>query len=151
MKKRPLVSGFRHAGLIVKDLDISLKFYSEILGLDLIQRFTDSSDYINTITGLTNGTAEFAKLRMLDGAVIELLTYPSHPTKSHDLSIINVGIAHIALRVDSALHTYEALVGHGINVLSPPVLSSEGIAKVFFCLDPDGYRVEIVEMIDMLN
>ena len=149
MDKQPLVTGFRHAGLIVKDLDDSLHFYCEILGLEAIQRFTDSSEYINIITGLTGATAEFAKLKMLDGAIIELLTYPSHPSQPHELSIINVGIAHIALRVDSALHSYEALVGHGINVLSPPVLSSEGIAKVFFCLDPDGYRVEIVEMIDL--
>lgn len=34
-----------------------------------------------------------------------------------------------------------------IEVISEPVLSSEGIAIVFFCLDPDGVRVELVEII----
>ena len=131
MKKRPLVSGFRHAGLIVKDLDVSLNFYSNILGLEIIQRFTDSSEYINTITGLTNGTAEFVKLRMLDGAVLELLTYPSHATKSHSLSIINVGIAHIALKVDSALDVYDVLLNHGIRVLSPLFCPLRVLRKYF--------------------
>ena len=44
-------------------------------------------------------------------------------------------------------YTHSHLVSSGVKVLSKPVLSSEGIAKVFFCLDPDNVRVEIVEMI----
>ena len=43
---------------------------------------------------------------------------------------------------------YEHLQKNNITVLSKPVLSSEKIAKVFFCLDPDGVRVEIVEMLN---
>ena len=35
----------------------------------------------------------------------------------------------------------------GVKTLSEPVLSSEGIAKDFFCLDPDNIRVELVEML----
>jgi hypothetical protein len=58
-----------------------------------------------------------------------------------------VGLPHIALQVEDINYTYEHLISHNIQVLSKPVLSSEGIAKVFFCLDPDNVRVEIVEMI----
>ena len=141
------MAGFRHAGLIVSDLEKSKQFYSEILGLEIIQEFEDSSQYINTITGLVNATAKFVKLKMPDGAVLELLTYPTHKTAPHQLSIINVGVAHIALRVNSASDAYSVLVSNGIHVVSKPTLSSEGIAIVFFCLDPDGYRVEIVEML----
>ena len=42
----------------------------------------------------------------------------------------------------------KTLVKNNVKVLSKPVLSSEKIAKVFFCLDPDGTMVEIVEMLN---
>lgn len=145
MKK--IVNGFRHAGIIVKDMEASVRFYRDILGLEIIQEFTDSSDYINEITGITGGSAHFIKLKIDDGAVLELLEYPTHPTSPHNLSIINVGVCHIALRVNSADMAYTALQENGVTVLSKPVLSSEGIAIVFFCLDPDGVRVELVEML----
>ena len=141
------VIGYRHTGIIVHDMEKSLKFYKEHLGLEIIQEFTDDSSYINEITNIKNGCAHFIKLKMLDGSVLELLEYPTHRTEPHKLSILNVGIAHIALRVYSADEMYKYLVDNGIKVLSKPVLSSEGIAKVFFCIDPNGLRVELVEMI----
>ena len=144
----PIVVGYRHTGIITKDINKSLYFYKNILGLQMIQDFTDSSDYINEITGLNGAIAHFIKLKCLDRGVIELLEYPSHQTEPIKSSIINVGICHIALRVNNADDAYKKLVYKKIKVISKPVLSSEGIAKVFFCLDPDGIRVEIVEMLD---
>jgi catechol 2,3-dioxygenase-like lactoylglutathione lyase family enzyme len=147
MNKKPIVVGYRHTGIITKDIKKSLYFYHNILGLEVIQEFTDDSEYINRITGIKNGIAHFIKLKALDDTVIELLEYPSHPTEPHDLSILNVGILHIALRVENAEKAYLELKQKNIKTLSEPVLSSEGIAKVFFCIDPDGTRVELVEML----
>ena len=141
------VVGYRHTGIIVDDMGKSLEFYKDHLGLEIIQEFTDDSSYINEITNIKDGSAHFIKLKMLDGSILELLEYPTHRTQPHNLSILNVGVAHIALRVNSADEMYKYLVNHGIKVLSEPVLSSEGIAKVFFCIDPNGLRVELVEMI----
>ena len=75
MKKH--VVGFRHVGIITEDIDKSLLFYRDILGLEVIQEFEDSSDYINEITNLKNATAHFIKLKMVDGTVLELLEYPT--------------------------------------------------------------------------
>jgi catechol 2,3-dioxygenase-like lactoylglutathione lyase family enzyme len=146
MNKKHVI-GFRHTGIITNDIDKSLRFYKDILGLEVIQDFYDDSDYINEITNINNGAAHFIKLKMLDGTVLELLEYPTHKTKPFDIEIINVGLPHIALQVEDISYTYDHLISHNIQVLSKPVLSSEGIAKVFFCLDPDNVRVEIVEMI----
>jgi catechol 2,3-dioxygenase-like lactoylglutathione lyase family enzyme len=143
----PIVIGYRHTGIITRNISESLHFYNKILGLELIQDFVDSSEYINKITGLTGATAHFVKLKASDGSVIELLEYPSHPTSPVELSIINVGVCHVALRVRSAQEAYQTLIANNVVVLSEPVLSSEGIAKVFFCLDPDNVRVELVEML----
>ena len=148
---QPIVIGYRHTGIITKNIDKSLEFYRDILGLKVIQDFTDSSEYINTITGIENGSAHFIKLKANDGSVIELLEYPTHPTNPVNLSIINVGICHVAFQVQSSEDAYNKLIKNKIKVLSKPILSSEGFAKVFFCLDPDNVRVELVEMIPTKN
>jgi len=67
--------------------------------------------------------------------------------QSFDLPIINVGLCHIALRVKDSERAYKKLVEQNVKVLSKPIPSSCGTAKVFFCMDPDNVRVEIVEML----
>lgn len=141
------VLGTRHIGIIVKDLERSKNFYANILGLQIIQRMVDDSPYISEITNLDHVIAEFIKLKMPDSSVLELLKYHSHPTNSFDGPIIQTGIAHIALQVESIDKMYSHLISNKIKVLSKPTLSSEGFAKVFFCLDPDNFRVEIVEIL----
>jgi glyoxylase I family protein len=146
---KSIVAGYRHTGIITNDMARSINFYRDILGFEVIQDFEDSSEYINNITGLNNASAHFVKLKSNDGTVLEILEYPTHKTEPHSLSIINVGICHIALKVYSAEDAYQHLVKNGVKVLSKPIISSEGIAKVFFCLDPDNVRVEMVEMINI--
>jgi catechol 2,3-dioxygenase-like lactoylglutathione lyase family enzyme len=141
------IQGYRHTGIVVGDLQTSLYFYRDLLGLEVIQEHEDASDYISKITNLENLKAKYAKLRIPDGKILELLTYPSHPTSRLDTAIHNVGEAHLAFQVKSAETAYRYLMSKGVICLSEPVLSSEKIAIVFFCLDPDRYRVEIVEMI----
>jgi catechol 2,3-dioxygenase-like lactoylglutathione lyase family enzyme len=142
----PIV-GFRHIGIIVSDLKKSLDFYQGILKLKLIQHAKDNSEYISEITGLNGLVAEYAKLLIPGGNVLELLTYPSHPLLRVARDIHQPGEAHLAFEVDSAEEMYNLIVSKNIPYISAPVLSSEKIAKVFFCFDPDGYRIEIVEML----
>ena len=142
------IVGYRHTGIIVLNLENSLAFYHKILGLEIIQEHVDSSEYISEITKLDKLTAKYAKLRIPGGAILELLTYPSHPTEKAASEIHQVGEAHLAFAVESAIQAYHELVENKVICLSKPVLSSEKIAKVFFCLDPDNYRVEIVEMLE---
>ena len=142
----PIV-GFRHIGIIVSDLKRSLDFYEGILKLKLIQNAKDDSDYISEITGLNGLVAEYAKLLIPGGNVLELLTYPSHPLLRVARDIHQPGEAHLAFEVSSAEEMYSLIVRRNIPYISAPVLSSEKIAKVFFCFDPDGYRIEIVEML----
>ena len=146
--KTSMVVGFRHTGIIVKDMEESLYFYKDILGLTVIQDFWDDSAYMNKITGIRNANVHMIKLKANDGTVLEILSYKNHPTNLIDQPIYNVGACHIALRVENADYAYKKLIKNGIKVISEPVLSSEGIAKVFFCFDPNNIRIELVEMLD---
>jgi len=144
----PLVKGYRHTGIIVKDMKKSLHFYRDILGLQVIQDFSDSSEYINKITGIKNADVHMIKLKAKDGTVLEILEYLNHPTELVEQPIYNVGASHIAFQVNNADETYKILKDKGIKIISEPVLSSEKIAKVFFCLDPNKVRIELVEMLN---
>ena len=141
------VIGYRHTGIIVDNLDISLVFYRDFLKLEVIQINVDDSDYISQITGVNNLRARYAKLFVPGGALIELLSYPSHPGKRVDRTVIQPGEAHLAFQVESIDDAFKSVLEENLRYLSKPVLSSEKIAKVFFVLDPDGYRIEFVEML----
>jgi len=144
---KKVVIGVRHMGIICKDIKKSLHFYRDILGFQVIQDFWDNSDYINEITCMENANVHMIKLRALDGTVIELLDYITHPTEIPNLPVYNVGACHLALQVECAEYAHALLLESGVKVLSRPILSSEGIAKVFFCLDPNNVRIELVEML----
>lgn len=142
-----VVKGYRHTGIICEDIEKSLVFYRDHLGLKVIQDFWDDSQYINDITGMQNANVHMIKLKADDGTVIELLDYVTHPTKSVDLEVYNVGACHIAFQVYDIEQAYSQLTDCGVSFLSKPILSSEGIAKVCFCMDPDNTRIELVEML----
>lgn len=144
----PIVAGYRHTGIIVKNMEKSLHFYRDLLGLEVLQDFIDDSDYINTITGLKGAKVHMIKMKAPDGTVLEILEYQTHPTQLIKHEIYNVGICHVALRVYDAEDAWKRLSEAGVRVLSKPVLSSEKIAKVFFCFDPNNVRIELVEMMD---
>ena len=144
----PLVIGYRHTGIIVKDMEESLHFYRDILGLKVIQDFSDSSEYVNKITGIKNADVHMIKLKAEDETVLEILEYRNHPTELMEQPIYNVGACHIALQVRNANDAYNKLIENNVRIISMPVLSSEKIAKVFFCFDPNDVRIELVEMLD---
>ena len=142
-----IVKGFRHTGIICKDLEKSLEFYKDYLGLEVIQDFWDDSDYINEITGISGANVHMIKLKADDGTVLELLDYVTHPTDTIKQEVYNVGACHVAFQVHDIEQAYVDLIRKGVNFLSGPILSSEGIAKVCFCMDPDNTRIELVEML----
>lgn len=147
MKK--IVIGYRHTGLITKDINKSVHFYRDLLGFEVIQDFWDQSDYICKIIGLEKLKLHMVKLKSPDGSVIELLDYESHPTQPVQIPFNNVGVAHLALRVEDIEYAYTFLKKNGVTFVSEPTLSSEGFAKVCLCYDPDGMRIELVEMLNV--
>ena len=141
------IVGFRHTGLVVKDLLASLAFYETFLGLKVLQRHKDNSEYISEVTGFEKIIADYAKLEIPGGQVLELLSYPSHVFSTKERILIEPGEAHLAFQVASIDVAFTAITAANIPHISKPVTSSEKIAKVFFCLDPDNYRIEFVEML----
>ena len=147
MNIKSYVKGYRHTGIICKSLNKSLYFYKNILGLKVLQKFSDNSDYINKVSGLKKTNVKMIKLQMKSGEILELLSYPSIKTKLPKLSLYNVGLLHIALEVSDIEKVYKTLKKKKVKFLSEPVISSEKFAKVCFCLDPNNVRIELVQIL----
>ena len=49
-----IVKGYRHTGVICKNIEESLIFYRDYLGMKVIQDYWDDSDYMNKITGISD-------------------------------------------------------------------------------------------------
>jgi lactoylglutathione lyase len=120
-----------HTMLRVGDLDRSIEFYSEVLGMHLLRR----KDYPQgrfTLAFLGYGDEK-------DEAVIEL-------TYNWGVERYQLGDAygHIAIEVDDVYQATEAARGRGAKILREAGPMNAGSTILSFIEDPDGYPIELL-------
>jgi lactoylglutathione lyase len=121
-----------HTMLRVGDLDRSIEFYTNILGMRLLRR----KDYPGgKFTLAFVGYGDEA-----DHTVIELTH--NWDTSSYDLGN---GFGHIALAVENAAAACEAIRQQGGKVVREAGPMQHGTTIIAFVEDPDGYRIELIE------
>jgi diaminopimelate decarboxylase len=142
------VGGLDHVSVSCSDLDRSLGFYSELLGIPVMQRGEADGEEVGAITGV-DADVRFADLDLGDGRVLELLQYVTDDARPSQARFFDPGSGHLSLRVADAHAVHETLVAAGIEVRSEPIeLDEPGYwngAKVFYSSDPDGVTVELIE------
>lgn len=121
-----------HTMLRVGDLDRSLKFYTELLGMRLLRR----QDY-------PDGRFTLAFVGYQDeseGAVLEL-------TYNWDVSSYDLGNAygHIAIEVDDAYAACDRIKALGGKVTREAGPMKHGTTVIAFVEDPDGYKIELIQ------
>jgi len=116
----------------VGNLDRSLDFYTNVLGMHLLRK-KDYPDGKFTLAFVGYGPES-------DQAVIEL-TY-NWDTDSYDLGN---GFGHIALAVDDAAAACEAIRQRGGKVVREAGPMKHGSTVIAFIEDPDGYKIELIE------
>ena len=137
----------RHVGIVVKKIDDVLPFYCDLLGLELVKKAHEPTQFVSHILGLSGCQLVTVKLAADKGeTLIELLEFASHSAHQADLpELIEPGITHIAFTVRDLDKVYRKLTHAGISFISPPSKSPDGFAKVAFCKDPAGNYLELVE------
>ncbi len=144
------VTSIRHTGIVVSDMERSVRFYRDLLGMKVWADFKDDSPYVQAVTEVQGANLWMIKLQAQDGGSIELLQYLSHPQSvpSPPTRACDVGCNHVALRVDDIDALHEKLKAAGIRFHAPPAVSPDGGAKVTYCRDPEGVMVELVEILE---
>jgi lactoylglutathione lyase len=118
--------------LRVGDLEKSITFYTDVLGMKLLRR-KDYPDGKFTLAFV--GYQDEA-----DGAVLEL-TY-NWDTKKYDLG---AGYGHIAIEVDNAYQACEEVKKRGGKVTREAGPMKHGATVIAFAEDPDGYKIEFIQ------
>lgn len=121
-----------HTMVRVGDLDRSINFYRDVLGMTLLRK----KDYPGgrfTLAFLGYGSEE-------ETAVIELTH--NWDTSSYDLG---TGYGHIAIGVEDIYGTCERIKESGGKVVREPGPMKHGNTVIAFVEDPDGYKVELIE------
>lgn len=122
-----------HTMLRVGNLDESLKFYCDVLGMQLLRK----KDYPGgefTLAFIGYGDES-------DNTVIEL-TY-NWGVEKYELGN---AYGHIALGVDDIYATCEAIRNQGGKVVREPGPMKHGSTVIAFVEDPDGYKIELIQL-----
>jgi lactoylglutathione lyase len=145
------VTGFWHAGITVSDMDRSLAFYVDVLGLDLIRRAPTSSvaERIWRMPG-AKGDVAFVGIPGTD-TVLELTCFSGVETHPASARPCDPAHAHICLYVDDLDATHARLVERGFTSRAGEVLTiPDGPlagSKAVYMIDPDGFHVELFESV----
>lgn len=142
-----IVSGFNHASFTVSDMDRSLAFYRDLLGMTLEADREIQGPHISQITGFP-GTRMRAAILRLDGLRLELIQYREPAGERPALRTCNVGNAHIAFDVEDLPKVCRELSAQGVQFRSEPVAIPSGPLKggyVVYFSDPDGITLEFIQ------
>ncbi len=121
-----------HTMLRVSDLERSLQFYTDLLGMKLLRR----KDYPEgRFTLAFVGYHEES-----EGAVLELTH--NWDTKTYDLGS---GFGHLAIEVDDAYATCARIKAQGGKVTREAGPMKHGTTIIAFVEDPDGYKIEFIQ------
>ena len=142
-----MIKEIRHIGIVVNNMENSLKFYRDLLGLKIIRDMDEHGNYIDNMLSLDNVQVRTVKMSAdIGNTLIELLYFKSH-TDDEIRNFYTIGASHVALTVDNLDSLYKHLSANNIRFNAPPQKSPDGLVKVTFCNDPDGTPVELVEII----
>ena len=124
------IAGPDHNNWRVRDLEASLRFYRDVLGLEPFG-----------LEEYRRGNRPLVSLRMTEGFVL-------HPTPDPDFTPASTGgYDHLALVVEGVeldeLEEYLTDKGVGIEERFESITGARGEGPALYVRDPDGYRVEL--------
>ena len=124
------MSALVHTCYRVLDLDRSVDFYRK-LGFEEAGRFPIREEAVNAFLALPG-----------DDPRLELTCNIGREEPYE----IGTGYGHIALSIDDLDEALERLAGEGVEPEKPPYTIREGGSRLCFVRDPDGYRIELIEV-----
>jgi glyoxylase I family protein len=141
-------TGISHVAICVRDLDKSLEFYRDILGMKVLaDRMQDT-----TTGGLPHVYKHSRKARRqvrlaYEEGAIPTLTMTSHPGEAPDGDLIKldqIGISHISFTVKDVKALAAELAAKGVQLAGPleGFTNSRGEVSSIFVYDPDGILVQ---------
>lgn len=124
---------FLHTMLRVRDADASIHFYTEGLGMKVLDRFDFEHGRFSLVYLAFDG---------YDGGGALELTYNWDQAEPYELG---AGYGHISIGVPDIAAAVDRLEKAGAEITTPPKKMVPGAPHLAFAKDPDGYMVELIQ------
>ena len=140
-----MITGMNHTGFVVNDLEKSVEFYTDVVGLTVVGTRDREGAPISQVVGYENTHLKAALLSVADGHILELIQYiqpvgSERPTEERN----TLGASHLAFNVDDIEQTFQHLISRGAQKLNPPVEIVPGRTGCYL-QDPDGNWIELLQ------
>ena len=126
------IAGIHHVAIIVSDYERSRRFYTQVLGLEIVQEKHRPARQSWKLD-----------LQSPDGVLIEMFSFPNPPKRVTQPEAC--GLRHIAFRVSNLDEAIVSLRAHGVEAEAPRIDEHTGRRFTFF-MDPDGLPLELYEV-----
>jgi catechol 2,3-dioxygenase-like lactoylglutathione lyase family enzyme len=138
-----------HTGLTISNLERSLRFWRDAMGMTVVVDQEKKGGYLETIVAEPDAHVRMVHLAFAgQGPRIELFQYIT-PSAGHHISRpADVGFAHVCVACDDLDERLDRLVAAGGTPLSPPAEIDTGVnrgGRGVYLRDPDGHVVELFE------
>jgi catechol 2,3-dioxygenase-like lactoylglutathione lyase family enzyme len=148
MTRASPITGMHHSAVNVSDWDRSVRFYRDLLGLELVFQDGDATgEELDQNTHLHGVHLRFGMFRVGD-SFFELIQYHQPPPGPNDGAINDTGRTHLCFRVPDIEAAYADLSARGVTFNARPIhITSGPLAGCAFAYfpDPDGVLLEIFE------
>jgi len=142
------VSGVQHIGIPVSNIERSLQWYEETLGLKQVFLAEGSGAEVSMAVGVPNAHLKFAFMQA-GNTIFELLEYVTPPGRPQDRGNNDIGACHVAFQVDDIADAVARLTAKGVKFNAPPLhIDSGPLAGCTFAYfpDPDGVQLELFQV-----
>jgi catechol 2,3-dioxygenase-like lactoylglutathione lyase family enzyme len=138
------VRGLDHVSVTVADLDRSLAFYRDLLGLRVREAGEEEGGQMATIVGFPGVRFRYADVELGDGRILELLQYLEPAGTPIRQRTCDPGSGHIAFLVADIDEAYAELIAAGVTVRSAPVTieGHPGTVRVIHSMSPAAISTE---------
>lgn len=144
------MDGIIHTGITVRDLSVSIPFYRDVLGLELLKEEPEKSARGEKlgVPGAVIRVAIFAIPNSTQS--LELIQYKKPaPPNGYGAPVNALGQAHVAFKVNDIAETKKRLSTKGVNFVSDEyeTITEGPLAgwKWIYFKDPDGMNLELIE------
>ena len=139
-----------HVAVTVSDMESSLAFYCDLLGLKEVERHHLEGETISKMAGKPDVIMEVVRLEAPEtpGVMLDLQQYVTPEGKVSDAQLGDVAHAHFCFGVPDVWAAYRELQSKGVEFVSEPVSFDLewGIVYVVFFKDPDGFILELMQV-----
>ena len=145
------VDWMNHTGFVVNELERSLKFYRDLLGLEVERDQILEGEFISELAGYTDARLHIVYLGIGDMKhSVELIQYLNPVGGITPIPERNqVGATHLGIIVDDLDRFYTELTSKGIRFVNPPAIRPGAVypmaQKGCYLQDPDGNWLELLE------